>query len=436
MAKKMVAIVGRPNVGKSTLFNRILGRRVAIVQDEPGITRDRNIQPCEYREREFLLTDTGGFDPGGGEGMGSLVMRQARQAVEEADVLILLMDGREGLTPVDEEIHALLRRSGRPLFCAVNKIDTTKVEERLVDFYRLGTERLYPLSSEHGRGIDELLEAILPLVGSAPEEQTSERPRIAVLGRPNTGKSTLVNTLLKEERLITSEVPGTTRDSIDTLVTYQEKEYLFIDTAGIRRRGRIEGGAEYYSVNRAMRSLEQCDIALLLLDAQEGATEQDTKIAGAIRDAGKGSLLVLNKIDVIQHDPRVRTERMAEIKRRFPFLAYAPVLNLSGKSGEGIAALFEGLQRVMGEYSKRVTTGELNRVFEKLVAHYPHPLYRGKEVKLLYMTQAAVKPPTFVIFMKRRTGIRPSYLRYLENGIREAFAFEGTPLRILLRESR
>jgi GTP-binding protein len=368
--------------------------------------------------------------------MGSLVVRQARQAVEEADVLIFLMDGRAGLTPADEEIHDLLRRSGRPLFCAVNKIDTSKAEERVVDFYRLGTQQLYPLSSEHGRGIDELLEAILPLVGSNPEGETLDRPRIAVLGRPNTGKSTLVNTLLKEERLITCEVPGTTRDSIDTLVTYQGREYLFIDTAGIRRRGRIEGGVEYYSVNRAMRSLEQCNIALLLLDAREGATEQDTKIAGAIRDAGRGSLLVLNKIDLLQHDPQVRAERITEIKRRFPFLTYAPVLSLSGKSGEGIAVLFERLQRVMGEYSKRVTTGGLNRVFEKLVARYPHPLYRGREVKLLYMTQAAVKPPTFVIFMKRRIGIRPSYLRYLENGIREAFGFEGSPLRILLRESQ
>lgn len=434
--KPLVAIVGRPNVGKSTLFNRILGRRVAIVQDEAGVTRDRNIQHAEYRGKVFLLADTGGLQPGAEEGMGGLVMNQARRAVEEADVLIFLMDGKEGINPLDIEIFEMLRKSGKPVACAVNKMDSNRNEDRLFDFYRLGGGDLYPISSEHGRGVDELLERILPFMGADLPEEEKALPKIAVLGRPNTGKSTLLNSLLKAERLVTSEIPGTTRDAIDIQVDHQGQAFLFIDTAGVRKRGKVKDPVEYFGVHRAMRSIKRCDLGVLLLDIREGVTDQELKIAEAIRDAGKGCLIGLNKADLIPDEPGLRKKMAADIQSRFPFLEYIPVIFLSGKTGKGISGLFQGIREVLMEYERRVPTSDLNRLFEKLIRQYPHPLYRGKEVKLLYMTQISVRPPTFVVFMKRRRGLRTPYVRYLERGIRKSFSFKGAPIRILFRQSR
>ncbi len=434
MHTKLVAIVGLPNVGKSTLFNRILGRRVAIVKDEPGVTRDRNIQLCRKGDKAFLLSDTGGMDIQSKKGLERLVMDQVNQAVEEADILIHVFDGVKGLTPLDQEIHRFLRAKNKPIFCVVNKFDSKKTQEQIHEFYQLGEKNLFPVSSEHGQGVAELLDKILSDIEPEPVMEPSSIPKVAILGRPNTGKSTMVNTLLKENRLVTSKIPGTTRDAIDTQVNYKGKEYLFIDTAGIRKRSKVDRGIEYYSVNRAMKSLERSDLAILLLDPEEGITDQDSQIANAIHDSGKGCILVLNKTDLVPDLNNNRRERIGFLKKQFPFLAHAPIVFMSGKKGEGFSVLFERIRRVMREYRKRVATSELNRVFEKMLKHYPHPLYRGKEVKLLYITQVSICPPAFVVFLKRKLGMKQSYLRYLENGIREAFSFEGTPIRIYLRE--
>jgi len=367
-------------------------------------------------------------------GMEHWVMDQVLKAVEEADVLIFLLDGKEGLTPLDQDIHRMLCKKGRPLFYAVNKMDTKNSETNFSDFYRLGNVTLFPLSAEHGHGVGDLMEALLPHV--EPDEKIEIKPvaKIAVLGRPNTGKSTLINTLLDEERLVTSDVPGTTRDSIDTQVIHKRETFLFIDTAGIRKRSKVKGDVEYFSVNRAIQSLKKCDVAILLLEAVEGITDQDTKIANSIQAEGKGCLLVLNKTDLISDFKTFKREKTQWIKRHFSFLAFAPVLFISGKKGMGIKFLFQHIHRVMKEYEKRVGTADLNRVFEKLVFHYPHPLYKGKEVKFYFMTQVGIKPPSFVVFLKRKEGIKPSYMRYLESGIRKSFSFEGAPLRIFLRE--
>ncbi|HEU4683817.1 MAG TPA: ribosome biogenesis GTPase Der, partial [Nitrospira sp.] len=322
-----VAIIGRPNVGKSTLFNRILGSRTAIVDDVPGVTRDRNYADASYRNRGFRLVDTGGLDPSASDGMLALIKRQSELAIAEADVLILVMDGRTGLTPADEEIVRVLRGTTKPLFVAVNKIDTPKADSLIADFYRLGFDNLYPVSAEHGIGVAELLDGLYPLL--PPEEVQPEGsgiPRVAVVGRPNVGKSTLVNAVLGEERVVVSDVPGTTRDSVDSLALYEGRRYLFTDTAGIRRRGKIDRGIEGYSVSRALRAIGRSDVAVLVLDAQEGVTEQDTKIAGITLRQGRACLLLVNKWDLRESDKGARQQVEKDLRRRFPFLAWAPVL--------------------------------------------------------------------------------------------------------------
>jgi len=322
----LIAIIGRPNVGKSTLFNRIIGVKAAIVDDVPGVTRDRHYADGTYCARPFRLVDTGGLEPSATAGMIALIKHQSQLAIAEADILILLMDGRAGLTPADEEIVGLLRRARKPVFVAINKIDTPKTEALLADFYGLGFDRLHPVSAEHGLGVDELLEAILPLLPE-PEEETaaSDVPRVAVIGRPNVGKSTLVNTLLGQERMVVSDVPGTTRDAIDTLVTYQGRRYLFTDTAGIRRRGRVERGVEGYSVARAMRAMGRSDVAVLVLDGVEGITEQDTKIIGLVLKQGRACILLVNKWDLRAGEAGARDRYTQELKRRLPFIPWAPV---------------------------------------------------------------------------------------------------------------
>ena len=326
MSAPLIAIIGRPNVGKSTLFNRILGTKAAIVDDVPGVTRDRHYADGNYCGRPFRLVDTGGLDPSATAGMIALIKHQSQLAIAEADILILLMDGRAGLTPADEEIVGLLRGAGKPVFVAINKIDTPKTEALLADFYRLGFNQLHPVSAEHGLGVDELLEAIMPLLPE-PAEDTAEKeiPRIAVVGRPNVGKSTLVNTLFGQERMVVSEVPGTTRDAIDTLVTYQGRRYLFTDTAGIRRRGRVERGIEGYSVARAMRAMGRSDVAVLVLDGVEGITEQDTKIIGLVLKQGRACVLLVNKWDLRTGEAGARDRYTQELKRRLPFVPWAPV---------------------------------------------------------------------------------------------------------------
>ncbi len=435
----LIAIIGRPNVGKSTLFNRILGHRSAIVDDVPGVTRDRNYADSTYQGRAFRLVDTGGLDPDADEGMLPLIRRQAQLAIAEADLVILVMDGRSGLTPADEEIVTLLRGVSKPVYLAINKIDTPKAEPLLADFYRLGQERLYPLSAEHGIGVDELLEDVLEAPGPAvaQPEALASLPRVAIVGRPNVGKSTLVNTLFGEERMVVSEVPGTTRDAVDAVVTYRSRQYIFTDTAGIRRRGRIERGIEGYSVARALRALGRSDIGVLVIDGVEGITEQDAKIAGQIVKQGRGCLIVVNKWDVKEGERGARDHLNKELHRKFGFLPWAPVLFGSALKPTLADELFAQTDRVMKTFSERVPTGSLNKFFQEVLAQHPLPVRKGrptKVVKSVYATQVATKPPVIALFVGRPQDVGRTYLRFLENRLREQYDFSGTPLRILIRQ--
>ncbi|TLY15987.1 MAG: ribosome biogenesis GTPase Der [Nitrospirae bacterium] len=435
----VIAIIGRPNVGKSTLFNRVLGTRNAIVDDVPGVTRDRNYTDGTYQGRSFRLVDTGGLDPSATEGMLSLIRRQSQLAIAEADVLIFLMDGREGLNPGDEEIVSLLRGVGKPVFYAINKIDTPKSEPLLADFYRLGQETLYPLSAEHGTGVDELLEAILPLLPYSSEgtDPSESPPRIAVVGRPNVGKSTLINTLLGQDRMVVFELPGTTRDAIDTLVNYRGRSYILTDTAGIRRRGRIERGIEGYSVGRAMRAMGRSDVALLLLDAVEGITEQDTKIAGLALKQGRACIVLVNKWDLHQNNETARKTYELELRRRLPFLPWAPVLFGSALKPDSISEVFPLVDQVVTAFTTRTPTGQLNKFLQEVIDQNPLPVRRGKPsktVKSVFMTQVATKPPVFALFVGHPQDVGKTYLRFLENRLREQYQFSGSPIRILVRQ--
>ncbi|MEE8493275.1 MAG: ribosome biogenesis GTPase Der [Nitrospirales bacterium] len=433
----LVAIIGQPNVGKSTLFNRILGSRTAIVDNLPGVTRDRNYADSTYQSRPFRLVDTGGLDPAAGEGMRSLIRRQVQIAIEEADVLIVVVDGRAGLTPMDEDILALLRGVTKPIYIAVNKLDSPASNPLLADFYRLGQDTLYPVSAEHGTGVDDLLDAAIPAPrGLEPMECADPYPRIAIVGRPNVGKSTLINTLFGMERMIVSELPGTTRDCIDTVVSYKGQSYLFTDTAGMRRRGRIDRGIEWYSVARALRAMGRSDIAVLILDAVEGITEQDTKIAGLIMKQGRGCIVLVNKWDLREGEPDARERYTNDLHRRFAFLTWAPVLFGSALKPNVGGKLFPLVDRVMRTFSQRIPTGQLNKFLQTLLAQHPLPVRKGKPtkvVKSVYATQVTTRPPVFALFVGRPEDVGRTYIRFLENRLREQYDFLGTSIRILLR---
>lgn len=437
-ALPLVAIIGRPNVGKSTLFNKILGTKTAIVDDVPGVTRDRNYADATYRERKFRLVDTGGLDPSASDGMPALIRRQSELAVAEADILILLLDGRSGLTPSDHDVVGLLRGVTKPVFVAVNKIDTPKADPLIVDFYQLGRDELYPVSAEHGIGVAELLDAIYPLLPATDEAaELLQLPRIAVVGRPNVGKSTLVNALLREERVVVSDIPGTTRDPIDSLVTHEGKRYLFTDTAGIRRRGKIDRGIEGYSVMRSLRAIGRSDLAVLVLDGSEGVTEQDTKIAGAILKQGRACILWINKWDLRMGDAEARKEYELALHRRFPFLTWAPVLYGSALKPESAGKVFAQIDDVHAMFTKRIATGALNTWLQNILSVHPLPVRKGKPSKVTksaFITQVTTKPPAFALFVGHPQDITPAYLRYLENQLRDSYGFTGTPLRLLVRK--
>ncbi len=434
MPLPQVAIIGRPNVGKSTLFNRIVGSKKAIVDDRPGVTRDRNSAPCAYQGRVFQLIDTGGLDPSASEGMLSQIKQQSEMAIAEADFLILAMDGRSGLTPLDEEIVSLVRGIPKPVFWAVNKIDTPQSESLLADFYKLGLTEVFPISAEHGIGVDELLEAMLPYLPKGHEEESSQNtPKVAVVGRPNVGKSTLVNLILGEDRLVVSNQPGTTRDPVDTEVSFQGSSYILTDTAGIRRRGRIDRGVEGYSVVRAMRALGRSDVAILLLDGVEGVTEQDTKIAGLIQRQGRGCVLMVNKWDLRIQDPEAQITYERELQRRFPFFGFVPVVFASALNPDTISQVFRKVNKVMSEFVKRIPTGQLNQFLQRTLEKNPLPLRAGNPVKSVYITQVATRPPTFALFVRHSGDVNTTYQRYLENALREAFGFIGTPIKVMVR---
>jgi GTPase len=438
--KPIVAIVGRPNVGKSTLFNRIIGRRKAMVDDQPGVTRDRNYDSVTRFDAPFILIDTGGFEPETSDRMRQQMREQSQLAMDEADVILFVMNGRDGLTPADSEVAAMLRRVKKPVFYVINKIDGEKQESEIGDFYSLGVDMIFTVSAEHNRGVSELMdEVIKTFPHGEPAEEDEDVTKIAVVGRPNVGKSSLVNRLLGFERVVANPTPGTTRDSVDTLFMVNRKPYLLIDTAGIRRKGKTTQKIEKYSVVDALRSIERADVVLIVLNAEDGVTEQDTKIAGYAFEAGRGCIFVVNKWDAVPDKNNATIGKFVDsIRMEFKYLPFAPILFVSAQSGQRTGQIIAEVEKVMDQYAKRVQTSELNRVLTDAVAIHPPPMVGGRRVKLYYGTQVSIKPPTFIVFANRTDAIHFSYERYLVNKLREAFGFTGTPLRLLFkgRESR
>jgi len=432
--KPIVAIVGRPNVGKSTLFNRLLGHRRAMVDDTPGVTRDRNYASISRFEKPFILIDTGGFEPVTEDRLLQQMREQSRLAMEEADVILFMMDAKSGLTPSDVEVSEMLRRVKKPVFHVVNKVDGEKLENESAEFYSLGVEQLYTISAEHNRGVNDLigdLMEVFPPAGAG--EEAEEITRIAVVGRPNVGKSSLVNRMLGFERMVANPVAGTTRDSVDTQFTCNKRQYLLIDTAGIRRKGKTTAKLEKYSVVDALRSIERADVVLVVLSAEDGVTEQDERIAGYVHEAGKGCVFVVNKWDLLEKDNSTIGIYVDKVRTGFKYLAYAPIVFVSAKSGQRVSKIMTNIDEVMEQYSRRVTTSELNHIFSQATEAHHAPLAHGRRVKFYFATQVGTKPPAFVIFTNQPESIHFSYERYLSNRFREAFGFNGTPLRLMFR---
>jgi len=433
-----VAIVGRPNVGKSTLFNRILGKKVAVVEDMPGVTRDRNYAVAEYEGRKFNLVDTGGFEPAAHEGLLAQMKEQTNLAIEEADVIIFMMDVKDGLNATDLKVAEILRRSGKPVLYCINKVDGPKDEEIVYDFYRLGVEEVIPLSAQHGQGFHDFMEKVVATLSQegVGEGEEEEYASIAIIGRPNVGKSSLLNSLTGEQRAVVYDEPGTTTDTIDTKVKFYGKTYRIIDTAGIRSRGKVAQGVEKYSVIRALKAIARCDVALLMVDAAEGLTEQDKKIGGLAHEEGKGVIIVMNKWDLVDKETNTYEDYVKKMRLGMKYLDYAPIVSISALTRQRIGKLYELVDEVVEEGRKRVSTPQLNTILADAVREHPPGLFKGKRLKFFYITQADVAPPTFILFANRPDGVHFSYLRYLENRIRDKFEFKGNPVRIFLRKRR
>ncbi len=433
----VVAIVGRPNVGKSTLFNRILGKRKAIVEDVSGVTRDRNYGVGTWVDREFVLVDTGGFDPIAETGIFSLIKKQAMLAIEEADIIIFVLDVRTGVTPVDIEVAQVLRKTAKPMMLAVNKCEGKKRTDEVGEFFSLGMEPIFPISAMHGMGVAELLDH---LVERIPEQQIDSSEefdiRVAVLGRPNTGKSTLINRILGEERLLVSEVPGTTADTVDTIVERDGRRYLFVDTAGLRKKSRIKKDVERLTVMRTVSALERCDVCILLLDTTEGVVDQDVKIAGLAQDRGKCMVLGLNKWDLMEKDDKTFDKMTKNMKDKLFFFPHAPVISMSALTGLRVERIFEVVEAVYEQAGVKIATSTLNSALEDAVERHQPSLVRGRRIRFYYTTQVGTHPPTFLIFTNRPGQIRDNYIKYLENRFREEFGFDGTPIRLRFRRGR
>lgn len=439
-SKKLVALVGRPNVGKSTLFNVLTRSRNAIVEDTPGLTRDRNYGDARVDDKAFQVVDTGGFEPVTDDPVLSQMRAQTLVAVEQADIIVFMGDARAGVTPSDEEIVRMLQQTDKKVFYVVNKVDSERYEDLLVDFYSLGLEHIHAVSAMTGYGLGDFMDILLEDIPPAPEtpETPSEEPaatRIAVVGRPNVGKSTLINLLLGEERLVAHPQPGTTRDSIDALVRRQGKDYLFIDTAGIRRRSRIVDRVEKYSVIKAFRSIDRAEIVLVLLDAAELVTEQDARIAGYAFERGRGVVLLINKWDLIEKDANTHIRFTESVRNSLKFLDHAPVMTISAREGKRAPKIFDLVDELRDQWSKRISTGDLNRYLDTLKEQHPPGMHRRtKRVKIYYATQVRTAPPTFAFFCNYPESIHFSYKRFLENRIREAFDFGGSPIRLAFRK--
>ena len=436
MAKPIVAIVGRPNVGKSTLFNKLTGQRLAIVEDTPGVTRDRIFCDCEWCGHKFLLVDTGGIEPNIDDGLLAHMREQAQIAIDSADCIIMVGEIGAGVTAQDQDIAGMLMRSGKPVVLAVNKCD--KVGEppmELYDFYSLGIGDIVPISSVHGHGTGDLLDTVCEnLHFDDNDEEEEDRIPVAVIGRPNVGKSSLINHILGENRLIVANEAGTTRDAIDTMVENQYGKFIFTDTAGLRKRGKVESGVERYSVLRSLAAVERSRVCVIMIDATVGFTEQDSKVAGYAHDQGKACIIAVNKWDAVEKDSYTMDKMRKQLEEDFSFMSYAPILFISAKTGQRLDKLFETIQYVDVQNGTRIPTGALNEMLARSTARVQPPSDKGKRLKIFYITQSSTRPPTFVAFANQKALFHFSYQRYIENQIRENFGLTGTPMRLLIRE--
>ncbi|MCY8951653.1 ribosome-associated GTPase EngA [Bacillus atrophaeus] len=433
MGKPVVAIVGRPNVGKSTIFNRIAGERISIVEDTPGVTRDRIYSSAEWLNYDFNLIDTGGIDIGD-EPFMTQIRQQAEIAMDEADVIIFMVNGREGMTAADEEVAKILYRTKKPVVLAVNKLDNTEMRANVYDFYSLGFGEPYPISGTHGLGLGDLLDAAAEHFKNIPETKYNEEVvQFCLIGRPNVGKSSLVNAMLGEERVIVSNVAGTTRDAVDTMFSYNQQDFVIVDTAGMRKKGKVYETTEKYSVLRALKAIDRSEVVAVVLDGEEGIIEQDKRIAGYAHEAGKAVVIVVNKWDAVDKDERTMKEFEQNIRDHFQFLDYAPILFMSALTTKRIHTLMPAIIKASENHSLRVQTNVLNDIIMDAVAMNPTPTHNGQRLKIYYATQVAVKPPSFVVFVNDPELMHFSYERFLENRIRDAFDFEGTPIKIFAR---
>lgn len=433
MTKPVIAIVGRPNVGKSTIFNRIVGERVSIVEDIPGVTRDRIYSSADWLAHEFNIIDTGGIDIGD-EPFLEQIRQQAEIAIEEADVIIFMTNGREGVTAADEQVAKILYKTKKPVILGINKIDNPDMRHMIYDFYSLGFGEPWPISGSHGLGLGDLLDECAKHFPNQDEEQYDEDTiKFSLIGRPNVGKSSLVNAFLGQERVIVSEIQGTTRDAIDSPYTHDDQEYVIIDTAGMRKKGKVYESTEKYSVLRALRAIERSDVVLVVLNADEGIQEQDKKIAGYAHEAGKAVIIVVNKWDAIEKDEKTMNLFTEQIREHFLFLDYAPIVFVSAKTKQRVLTLLPVIKRVSENHAMRIQSSILNEVIEDAVARNPAPTDKGRRLRIYYATQVAIKPPTFVVFVNEPEIMHFSYVRFLENRIRDTFDFEGTPLRLITR---
>ena len=436
--RSLISIVGRPNVGKSTFFNRIIGYRKAITEDTPGVTRDRNYGAFEMGGRGFLLVDTGGFSSSEEDGFSSLIMKQIETSLAESMAVVFLLDGKEGVMPADRDIARALRKLHKPVFYVINKVDSKKREDDLIDFYELGADRLYPISATHGLGIGELLEDILVSIGEGGHDDEGEiekadATKIALVGKPNTGKSSIANCILGSERMIVSDIPGTTRDSVDSQIVYEGRELLLIDTAGLRKKRKISEKVEEYSVSSAVRSIERADVVNLIVDAAEGPGHQEGSIAHLIISRGKGLCIVINKWDLVARDFSEGTYREM-VYERIPHASFAPVVFASAKKGNGIEDIVDADLAVYEQLSRRIPTAQLNRAFEEFFARHDISYQKGKQVKIFYASQAKALPPTFILFSNQPRLVPDHYRRYLENSLRQEFGFTGAPIRLVFKK--
>lgn len=436
MVKPIVAIIGRPNVGKSTLFNRIVGKRIAIVEDKPGITRDRIYADAEWLKYNFTVIDTGGIETGKKDTIIEQTKAQAEIAIETADVILFMVDARDGVVAADEEIADRLRKTFKPVILVVNKVDTKEVMDNIYSFYGLGLGEPIAISASQGLNIGDLLDETVKHFGNIKEDYVEDEDaiKIALIGRPNVGKSSILNSILGEERVIVSDIPGTTRDAVDTVFELDGERFAFIDTAGIRKKSRVSESIEYYSVLRALKAIERSDVVLMILDAVEGVTEQDKKIVGYAHEAGRAIILVVNKWDLVKKDHRTMDNYRKVIRNEMPFIQYAPILFVSAKTRQRINRIIDLVKFAADQYSMRIQTGNLNRFLDDITAMVEPPSDRGRKLKIYYITQPKTKPPTFLLFVNDPQLMHFSYKRYIENQLRASFGLEATPIKILVRK--